>query len=147
MNLTLVSDTFYPVRHSTHEYIYIYSLFWHTVLLVGEFLYIVFYTRASYTASRSFFAGLFPVVLLDDDARRSVSPIIDGNVHGGALGIALCLFTWSGHSAPTSDHPASISLGTPMGTGVASPAEYFSSLARVAFFILPIMRRASFLDT
>ena len=93
---------------------------------MGEFLYIVFHTRASYTASRSFFADRFPVVLLDDDARWSASPVIDGSVRGGALGIPLCLFTWSGHSAPKSDQPASSSLGTPMGTGVASPAEYFS---------------------
>ena len=116
---------------------------WVSLLYIVLFLFF-FYTRASYTASLSFFAGRLPVDLLDDDACRSVFPVIDGSVRGGALGI---LFTWSGHSAPTSDHPASISLGTPMGTGVASPAEYFSSLARVAFFILPIMRRASFLDT
>ena len=118
---------------------------------MGEFVihrsFPFFYTRASYTASFSFFAGRLLVDLLDDDDCRSMSPVIDGSVRGGALGIALGLFTWSGHSAPTSDHPASISLGTPMGTGVASPAEYFSSLARVAFFMLPIMRRASFLDT
>ena len=91
------------------------------------------------------FASRSPALLDEDD--RSASPDADGSARGGALGMALSLFIWSGQSPPTSDHPASISLGTPMGTGVASPAEYFSSLALVALFIFPIVSRASFLDT
>ena len=101
----------YILLNLTHLY---YS--WVSLLYIVLFLFF-FYTRASYTASFSFFTGRLPVDLLDDDACRSVFPVIDGSVRGGALGIALGLFIWSGHSAPTSDHPASISLGTPMGTG------------------------------
>ena len=116
----------------------------HCTTYDGEFVFFV-HTRASYTASRSLFASRSPALLDEDD--RSASPDADGSARGGALGMALSLFIWSVQSPPTSDHPASISLGTPMGTGVASPAEYFSSLALVALFIFPIMSQASFLDT
>ena len=48
-------------------------------------------------------------------------------------------------SPPKSDHPASTSLGTSMGIGVARLQEYFNSL--VMYLAVPNISRASFLET
>ena len=50
-------------------------------------------------------------------------------------------------SHPRSDHPASTSLGTPMGIGVTRLQEYFSSLVIVMYLAVPNISRASFLET
>ena len=50
-------------------------------------------------------------------------------------------------SPPRSDHPASTSLGTPMGIGVVRLQEYFNSLVIDMYLAVPNMSRANFLET
>ena len=66
---------------------------------------------------------------------------------GGAEGRSSVLGRVGKLSPSRSDHPASNSLGTPMGIGVARLKEYFSSLVIVMYLAVPNISRASFLET
>ena len=65
----------------------------------------------------------------------------------GAEGSTSVLLRTGKFSPPRSDHPASTSLGTPMGIGLARLQEYLSSLVIVIYFAVPSISRASFLET
>ena len=65
----------------------------------------------------------------------------------GAEGSLSVLLRVGKLSPPKSDHPASTSLGTPMGIGVARLQENLSSLVINIYLAVPSISRASFLET